>query len=145
MITSHCLSWLSLTDASSVSRARSAFTASVSTTASPPGFSSSGARSFLVSARSLRAMAAAALAAARTSATCSRRASISTGSRLACSARVATRSSWRVQTSISWENGRCGGDTVWPNAAPAPANSSTSQTIRSHTGRGERGISFLSS
>ena len=70
-------------------------------------------------------MAAAALAAARTSATCSRRASISTGSRLACSVRVATRSSWRDQTSISWANGRCGGEAVWPNAAPAPASSST--------------------
>ena len=130
MITSHCLTWLSLTAARSDSRVRSAFTASVSGTASPPGFTSSGAKSFLVSARSLRAMAAAAVAAARTSATCSRSASISAGSRLACSARVATRSSWRVQTSISWANGRCGGDAGWPNAAPAPTSSSRSQARR---------------
>src|SRR5580704_836115 len=138
MITSPCLTWLSLTAARSDSRARSAFTASVSGAASLPGFTSSGAKSFLVSARSLRAMAAAALAAARTSATCSRRVSISTGRRLACSARVATRSSWRVQTSISWANGRWGGATGWPNAAPAPANSSRSQARR-----GKWGISFF--
>ena len=130
MITSHCLTWLSLTDARSVSRARSAFTASVSVTGSLPGLTSSGASSFLVSARSLRAMAAAALAAARTSATCSRSASISTGSRLACSVRVATRSSWRVQTSISWANGRCGGAAVWPNAGPAQTSRSRSQARR---------------
>ncbi len=138
MITSHCLTWLSLTAARSDSRARSALTASVSVTASLPGLTSSGARSFLVSARSLRAMAAAALAAARTSATCSRSASISTGSRLACSARVATRSSWRVQTSISWANGRCGGAAVWPNAGPAQTSSSRSQARR-----GKWGISFF--
>ena len=58
--TSHCLTRLSLIVACSVSRSRSAFTASVSAGWSGPGLTSSGASSFLVSASSLRAMAAAA-------------------------------------------------------------------------------------
>ncbi len=80
--TSHCLTRLSLIVACSVSRPRSAFTASVSAGWSGPGLTSSGARSFFVSASSLRATAAAAKAAARTSDACSRRASISAGTRL---------------------------------------------------------------
>ena len=126
--TSHCLTRLSLTAACSVSRSRSAFTASVSG-------DRVGARLDLerrqklacVSARSLRARSAAALAAARTSATCSRRASISTGSRLACSARVAMRSSWRVHSSTSWRERplrrRSGLGQRRAGAAPAAARS----------------------
>ena len=128
--TSHCLTRPSLTAACSVSRSRSAFTASDSGTASLAGLASSGARSLRVSARSPRARLAAAAAAARTSAACSRRASISTGSRLACSARVAMRSSWRVHSSTSWPNGRCGGAAVWANAGPAATSSRRSHARR---------------
>jgi len=99
--TSLCLTRLSAIVACSVSRSRSALRASVSGGASAPGFSSSGARSFFVSARSLRAKAAAAIAAVRTSVACSRKPSISTGNRSACSVRVAMRSSWRPQSSAS--------------------------------------------
>ncbi len=128
--TSHCLTRPSLTAACSVSRSRSAFTASDSGTASLAGLASSGARSLRVSARSPRARLAAAAAAARTSPACSRRASISTGSRLACSARVAMRSSWRVHSSTSWPNGRCGGAAVWANAGPAATSSRRSHARR---------------
>ena len=117
--TSPCLTRPSLMVACSVSRWRSAFTASDSGAASGPGLTSSGASSFLVSARSLRAKAAAAIAAARTSEVCSRSESISAGSRLGWSARPAIRSSWRVHRSTSWENGRCGGGVDCANTEAA--------------------------
>ena len=109
--TSHCLMRPSLMAACSVRRSRSAFTASVSGGWSAGVLSGStlgsrGASSLRVSARSLRAIWAAAMAAARTPPASSRSPSISTASTSAWPVRSAMRSSWRVQVSISCENGR---------------------------------------